>query len=236
MRLFKNSAFLINNLAILPRITKNYVMLITGKKALKTVEIQLTDKCQCKCIHCCFNATKEENGRIILTNEIKRFVDECISLGAFHFNITGGEPLLSDNLFEVIRYIKEKKNIVSLATNGILLSKEMCRKLKDSGLDILEISLDSMNSQDHDAFRRKKRCFNKALNGIRNSRISDIVVLLNTVVTHKRIADGDLNKMVKFVEEEGILLNLNMASAIGRWKEKYHVLLDNKDKEYVNQL
>jgi len=236
MRIYKNSKFLIKNVKVIPRIMKNYFMLILGKKVLKTVEIQLTDQCQCKCIHCSFSATEKKSKKCVSFDSIKKFVDDCISLGAFHFNITGGEPLLSEDIFRLIKYIKDKKNIVSVATNGILLTKETCTKLKESGLDIIEISLDSTKESDHDKFRGKEGCFEKALQGVIYSKEANITVILNTVIRHERIRNGDLDKMVELVEKENILLNLNMACAIGKWKKDYSVLLNQTEKKYVDKL
>ena len=65
---------------------------------------------------------------------------------------SGGEPLMREDIFELINYASKAGLRPVLGTNGTLISKEMAQKLKDAGISAIGISLDSLNSEKHNLF------------------------------------------------------------------------------------
>ena len=117
------------------------------------LRISVTDRCNLRCIYCMpeegIRLTERE--KILQEPEIIRVCKVMAELGITKIKITGGEPLVRSRIPELIYQIKEISGIekVTLTTNGILLKGQM-KALAESGLDSLNISLDTL---DHDKFR-----------------------------------------------------------------------------------
>lgn len=93
---------------------------------------------------------------------LKRFTDLKTSL-----NITGGEPLLKENIIELVRFIvQEGFTSVSMTTNGFLINKDMARDIADAGLDMISISLDSIAEDIHDYLRGVKGVYRKVMDAL----------------------------------------------------------------------
>jgi organic radical activating enzyme len=102
---------------------------------IRSMEISVTHACNYTCPGCYAGKLMEEPAKLTI-GQIKKFVDEC---KPFHVNITGGEPLLRDDIVEIVDSIP-KSVIVSIVTNGSLLTEEKLMKLKKAGLNTVQLS------------------------------------------------------------------------------------------------
>lgn len=122
-------------------------------RTIDYIRISITDRCNLKCLYCVPTEGIKvlRDSDIMTDDEIVRFVDIATRHGLRKIRITGGEPLTRGNLTALIAHIK-KRGIrdLSITTNGIMLS-DMAEDLKRAGLDRVNISLDTMNS---DRYRR----------------------------------------------------------------------------------
>lgn len=90
-------------------------------------DLEITARCNHNCRHCDINlpaGDKDAQARELSLADIKKIVDEAVSLGALCCLITGGEPLLRDDFFDIYRYIKQKGLLVSVFTNATLVNDE----------------------------------------------------------------------------------------------------------------
>lgn len=132
---------------------------------LNTVLLSITENCNSKCKHC--RAIKYHSE--VDFDKARKIIDK-ISKEAKIVNITGGEPLLYPQIFQLIKYIKEKTPLkASLSTNGYLLDKKTVATFKKLSLDGINISLDSIQSKKHDSFRGKKGAYKLAERGIKTA-------------------------------------------------------------------
>jgi len=124
----------------------------------------LSYECNARCVHC--NRWKEKNGNKarLSTSEIRRVARELKETGVRFVCIAGGEPLLIEDLPEIIRYMKSLGLITSLCTNGALLA-ERADALVSSGLDHMVVSMDG-DARSHDHLRGVKGFFHLAEKGI----------------------------------------------------------------------
>ncbi|MBU4501319.1 MAG: radical SAM protein [Nanoarchaeota archaeon] len=175
---------------------------IAFKRRIHNVLLGVTYDCQCDCLHCAM-AGQSNKGKELSTGEIKKLVDDLFRLNVRIIEFFGGEPLLREDIFDLIKHTS-KKMLVHLATNGILLSEENIKKLKDSGLTILQVSIDKPNEAEHDGFRRTK-CFTNAVNGLELAKKYDIPVrLLSVYVSQKSLLNGDVEKMISMGKKLGV--------------------------------
>jgi MoaA/NifB/PqqE/SkfB family radical SAM enzyme len=112
-------------------------------------QLIVTNMCNGRCKHC--NIWKKYNDHPELlkeelsSEEIFRLVDELEAFGVSTMSISGGEPLLRQDIFSIIEKIKKTTSIqLNITTNGILLNEKVSRKLVELGLDSINISLDGM--------------------------------------------------------------------------------------------
>ena len=135
-----------------------------GKPQLVSVHIELTSKCNERCIHCYIpheNKFDElENG--LLSN----ILNQCQELNVQHLTVSGGEPMLHKNFLDLIVRCKENNFSVSLLSNLTLLTDEILRELKRNPLLGVQTSLYSMQSSVHDEITRLKGSFEKTKNAI----------------------------------------------------------------------
>lgn len=112
--------------------------------------IVLTRNCNLRCNFCFKKRAGYHANETIGFNELKNIVDFCSDAKMKYIFMSGGEPLLYPNLFDILRYIKGKQHPIStaIASNGVLLEDaSLCKKLVDSGLDYIDISLKGMDGQ-----------------------------------------------------------------------------------------
>jgi cyclic pyranopterin phosphate synthase len=125
----------------------------TFNRRIDYLRISITDKCNLKCIYCTAGkALKHISSREILTDEeIIRFVRIARKQGLRKVRLTGGEPLMRNNIIDLIGSIKKTGvRDISLTTNGLMLSGR-AEKLKQAGLARVNISLDTLDDEKYKA-------------------------------------------------------------------------------------
>ncbi len=230
-RLFgKHFKYAVRYSYILPRVAANYFRLIVlHQKVLRGVEFALTYECNCHCGHCSAARLRNEARPLLRMDAIKRTLKECIELGVLNINLTGGEILLRDDLDELIRAAQPDKAVVSIATNGILLDRSAALRLKDLGVRIVTISLDSADPDTHDRSRGYKGCFKKVFEAVEHARAADLEVFLCTIMTPQNLKNGDMYRMVDLARDKDLTITVNVSCAVGRWTSNKGILLDEHD-------
>ncbi len=113
------------------------------------------------------NAWKGANiGEELTLQEIKSLLDQCRQWEIKEVNLCGGEPLLCEICFDVIKYAKALGLTVILTTNGTLITESVARRLFQSKLDIITISLDGARPETHDKIRAQLGAYDKIIQGI----------------------------------------------------------------------
>lgn len=151
----------------------------------------ITMKCNLKCPHCYISSSPRALPSELSTEEAKALIDQISEISRPLLILSGGEPLLRQDIFEIIRYSKEKGFKIGLGSNGTLIDEETARKLKEAGVDTVSISLDSSKAEKHDGFRGVKGTWEKAVNAIKALRENHILVQVNTTVTRQNFEEID---------------------------------------------
>ena len=97
--------------------------------------------------------------------------------------LTGGEPLLRPDIFDLARYGSDKGFRMVMATNGTLITEKIAGAMKASGIQRISISLDGPDAKTHDAFRQVKGAFKASLQGIEIAKKEDLPFQINTTIT-----------------------------------------------------
>ncbi len=127
--------------------------------------IWITNKCNFRCKFCYQDFTAPS--KTLSESQFKMIVDDLKDMGTIYLYISGGEPLLVNDIDERIKYAAERIPYVHMVTNGYLLDKEMAEKLATTGIDEISISIDGMEDT-HTKYRGNEKAFANALRAIDN--------------------------------------------------------------------
>jgi cyclic pyranopterin phosphate synthase len=175
------------------------------------LRISLTDKCNYNCIYCNPNNLTDETHRndLLSFEELLRLIEFFAKELEFKkFRFTGGEPLIRKGIMEFFEKLSVLKNkygfSTGLTTNGSLL-KGKARKLKELGLDYLNISLDSLNTQKFHMITKNDE-LNRILKVIDESIVSGFSPLKVNAVVIKGINDNEIMNFVEYFKEKEVNL------------------------------
>ena len=182
-----------------------------------TISWNLTQRCNQRCAHCYLSAFPGASAAGELsTAECFRVMDEIAEVNPDVLLIlTGGEPLLRPDLFDLGRYAAEKGFTVVLGTNGFLLKHKQARAMRESGIQGASISLDSTDPARHDAFRRMPGAWRGAVQATEALRAEDLPFSLHMSVTEWNVEE--IPAMIDLARNLGArVLNLFFLVRTGR--------------------
>jgi len=159
----------------------------------------------------------------------------------FLINFGGGEALLKKDIFELVRYCKDKGFRTNIATNGYIIDEDMAKRIADSGLDSVNISLDSLDEKVHDYLRGVPGVFRNVMNAIEylDKYCSNFEIEICSVI-YDINQDGVID-LVKWANSDDrinwivfmVPMQPNNTPLDGRWYEKEFSFLWPKDPDKV---
>jgi len=203
--------------------------------ATPVVDICYNRACNMRCQHC-FTTRFSKKSRFLTPPDLKKFSDEAHDYGLCQFVISGGEPLILKDLKEVITALQPDKFHLAMSTNGYFLTKEMAKKLKSWGLDKVKISIDDFDEKIHDQNRRCDGAYKKAMAALFNAKDVGLGVVIQTCITHQNCRTDRTVQMAKFAQENGFMVDVMIAHAVGEWEGKHEVLIDEQDAAYMREV
>jgi heme b synthase len=156
---------------------------------LRLVAWELTRSCNLACAHCRASAERGPYPGELSTEQSLRLLTDIAAFSSPIIILTGGEPLLRDDVFTVARHGADLGLRMVLATNGTLLERETVQKLIAAGISRISISIDGKDERSHDGLRGVAGSFSGALYGIENARAGGLSFQINTTVTRRNIAE-----------------------------------------------
>lgn len=142
----------------------------------------ITKACQLKCRHCYRDAGTKDREELT-TAEGKTLIDEIAAAGFKILILSGGEPLLREDVYEFIDHARAGGIRPVLGTNGLMIDRAVARKLKDAGLARAGISLDSTDERVHDDFRREPGAWKKTVAAMKACLLEGLDFQIHTTVT-----------------------------------------------------
>ncbi len=152
-------------------------------KGPRLVAWEVTKRCNLSCIHCRASAENISYEGELDTKASFRLLDEISKTGSPIIILTGGEPLLRSDIFEIAQYGTDKGLKMVMAPNGTLVNKINAKKMAESGIKRISISIDGASEKEHDGFRGVHGAFAAALEGIRCAKDAGIEFQINTTIT-----------------------------------------------------
>jgi MoaA/NifB/PqqE/SkfB family radical SAM enzyme len=125
----------------------------------------VTLACNARCIHC-YSHAGEPLPNELSTDEGHRLIDQLADAGNILLGFGGGEALLRKDCYEFMKHAADRKMITNMATNGIAITKESARKLKEVGVHAVTVSIDSTKPELHN-YIRQGPMFEKAVQAVK---------------------------------------------------------------------
>ena len=160
----------------------------------------LTSRCNLSCRHCVVSAGSPNPGELGI-DTCRRLIDEMAGFGVQQLILSGGEPLLRPDFFEIAEYAHKRGLSLQIATNATIVTRDVARRLKAIGACV-QASLDSIDPVVHDELRQCKGSWKRAVKGIKLLVKNDVPVTIAALVTKNTIAQ--IPELYDFSAELGV--------------------------------
>jgi len=166
------------------------------------------------------------------TGEAYRVLDDVAAYAKPVVVLSGGEPLLRKDVFDIARYGTDKGLRMCLATNGTLVTGEICEKIKSSGLRIVSMSLDGSTAAVHDNFRNEKGAFDGTVNAAKLFKKNGIEFIINSSFTKRN--QEEIPKIYRLAKELGATAwYMFMIVPTGRGEDIMAELISKEDYDKI---
>ncbi len=213
-------------------------MKITDKyhRPVFSLRISITNRCNVKCFYCHHDGIIPQNYEMT-PEEIERIVRVAKEIGIKKIRLSGGEPLIRDDIIDIIQRISSIGfQDVSLTTNGTLLGK-YAEKLVDAGLNRVNVSFDTLDPETY-RFITKKDYLDQAKDGIKKASEAGLYPVKVNMVVMKNINHHEIWDMFQFCRENGAILQLIELLKTDNcpdtaFFDEYHYEMDEIEEELV---
>ena len=190
----------------------------------------ITRSCNLSCAHCRAAAEFGHYHGELSLDEIKKVVDNIVTISNPILILTGGEPLLRPDIWEIIDYCHEKGAMPVVGTNATLITDEIAAKLAEHKIPRISVSIDFATAEEHDAFRGEPGCFDASIEGIKAAKRHGVGVQINTTVTKQNA--HELPAIHDLAEELGVdAFHIFMLVPTGRGSDLIDLELSPEESE-----
>ena len=213
------------------------VVLDKYERPILSLRITLTNRCNVNCLYCHHDGMVKSKDDMT-ADELYTICKIAKKIGVRKIRLSGGEPLLKNDIVEIVERIASLDfKDISMTTNGILLEK-YAQKLKDAGLDRVNVSLDTLNRETFE-FITKKDYLEDAKRGILKAVEVGLYPVKINMVIMKDINQDEIDDMFEFCKENNIVLQLielieSENCDDDKFSVDYHYKLDDIEKELAD--
>lgn len=215
-------------------------MLVDGySRRFRYLRLSLTEKCNFRCEYCLPETLQSHNANSFLNlNEIKNLALAIQDLGVEKIRLTGGEPLLRKDLLEIIRLLKNETGVshVAMTTNGFSLEKS-AENLKKSGLDSVNISLDSLDEKKFKTISGANSS-RLVLRGIEKCLELDFEKVKVNCVLLKGLNDSEFQGFVDYIKDRPLsfrFIELMRTGSNQEYFERHHFSISSFQKKLIDE-
>ncbi len=203
-----------------------------NNSGLRLIAWELTRSCNLACKHCRASSEKGPYPGELSTEESFRLLEDIAEFANPIMILTGGEPLIRDDISEIAKRGTKLGLRMVLATNGTLLTKVKAKELVDSGIKRISISIDGKDAKSHDSLRGVPRAFDGAIFGVENAKKVGLPFQINTTITRRNMDElMGIEEMVKDLKAAAHHLFLLVPT--GRGREMAADSLDGEEYETI---
>lgn len=198
----------------------------------KWIAWEITRRCNLKCVHCRSSSLITDQHPGFTTDEAFALLDDIASYAKPVIVLSGGEPLLRKDVFDIARHGTGLGLRMCMATNGMLVNDEVCENIKKSGIRICSLSLDGSTEEVHDNFRNQKGAFAGVMRAAGLFKKHGIEFLINSSFTKRN--QSEIPKIAKLARELGATAwYMFMIVPTGRGEDIMDELISKEEYEEI---
>ena len=206
------------------------------KPILRDLFLEVTSRCNARCEHCgssCGDFIPKDE---ISADELKKAlldISKHYNANDILLNVTGGEPLVRKDLFEIMDYANKLGFRWGMTSNGMLINDEILKKMNDTNMETISISLDGLK-ETHESFRKVPGSFDKIIENIKKlQKVPSIKIVQVTTVANKKNLN-ELEDLYNLMKELNIISwRVINVDPIGRAKGNKDILLDKEEYKWL---
>ncbi|WP_171015075.1 radical SAM/SPASM domain-containing protein [Culicoidibacter larvae] len=179
-----------------PKFHSDIVKIQQTTPFLKRVFVEITNSCNEFCSHC-YNVSSNFKHKFISKSDMFEIINQAHELGAYEFQITGGEPMLYKGFGDILDYLWVKGFIITINTNLTLLTEEILEKIVSYNINI-NFSLDYSNPKKHDEFRGLQGAFIKTINNFKQLKTNHVNTRVNVMLDNK--SDSEIVDLIDYIK------------------------------------
>jgi MoaA/NifB/PqqE/SkfB family radical SAM enzyme len=199
------------------------------------IQLQYDYRCNLKCKHCSIAYFQKLPKRLTI-EKVKDIFEQADKLGLARVTITGGEPLMFQDLKELVQAINPQKFYINMDSNGFAMTREKAISLKNIGIDRIQLSLDSLNYDQHDSFRGKSGSWAKVMEAIKYVRNAGLDIFMQTCVTKSRLHSAEFLGYLYYFHERHVPVFVTFAKPVGAYSGQFDEMIDDEDLRYMRKL
>lgn len=204
-----------------------------ASNTLRLVAWETTRRCNLSCVHCRASAEDHVYENELGTRASLTLLDQIREVGQPIIILTGGEPLLRPDIFEIASHGTAIGLRMVMAPNGTLITPETAMKMKESGIKRISVSIDGATRERHDAFRGVAGAFDGAMNGIAHAKKAGVEFQVNTTITKANLEE--IPKILALAEELGAVAH-HIFLLVPTGRGKYIIDQEINAQEYEKTL
>ncbi len=208
-------------------VTKKHttVYINKGGGLMNHISWNTTKKCNLYCKHCYRESGPDKMKDELSTEEGKKLLADIVKAGMTTIVFSGGEPMLREDIFDLIGYAKAIGMTCLMGSNATLIKADRAQLLKDKGLDAIAISIDSLKPDQHNRFRGGARAFEEAVEGAKNCIEAGIRLQLNCTITRENM--DEIEEIADYANQLGaVSSHMLFLVDTGRGKDLKEIGLD----------
>jgi MoaA/NifB/PqqE/SkfB family radical SAM enzyme len=207
-------------------------ILVNKKRLPHSINLAVTSKCPYNCPHCSYGKRKKED---LSTDKMLGLVEEIKGLGTAILGITGGEPMLRDDLDQIISAAQPEMT-TNIFSTGYAFEEKKAEKLSKAGVGMITIGVESTDNNIQDRIRGKKGSLEIAINAINLCKKYKIYPAIGTIGTRERIQNGELDRIYNFGKSFDVgEMRLIFPAATGNWTGSTHEILRNEELQLLKE-
>lgn len=205
-------------------------------ESIGIIQLQYNYLCNFHCKHCSVKDFRKLKGRKLTLPDVRNIYSQADHLGLARTTISGGEPLVFNDLEDLVKAINPEKFYVNCDSNGWFLDKAKARFLKSIGIDRIQLSLDSLNQEEHDEFRQTPGSHKRTMEAVGHVLDAELDIFMQTCVDSKRLYSDEFVEYLEYFNSSGISVFVSFAKPVGAYSGNFSGLMDKEDLEYINAL
>ena len=160
----------------------------------------VTDQCPYRCPHCSYG--KHLSGSLN-TEQALEVIRQIKSIGSVTIGFTGGEPLVRDDIVELVKSVGDDTTNIIFST-GYNLNKKLANDLNEAGLDCMTIGIESDDPEEHDSIREVRGSYDTALSSIKKSLEAGLYTAISTIGSREKLKNGTLERLAELATDYGV--------------------------------